>query len=186
VEALRHSFLVLITRKQLDQITIREITDGAGISYPTFFRRYASKEKLLEDIVTEKVTSLLHLGRDPLDSASPSGRGEDFCRHIQQDRVLWSALITGGAAPFVREEFLRVSRDVGSTRQRVNPWLPLELATAFTTSGIFEILAWWMRQPQDYPIGNVIKIFDALIIDSVGRRREIQLEIVSDESATAT
>jgi len=76
----------------------------------------------------------------------------------------------------VREEFVRVGRQIANERPRTNPWLPLELAVAFVSSGIFEILAWWMRQPEDYPIKNVITLFNALIIDSAGRPRNITLD----------
>jgi AcrR family transcriptional regulator len=176
LEALRKSFLDLIEQKSLDQITIKEICDGAGLSYPTFFRRFASKEELIKDIATEEISALLYMGQNAMDPGlSPNG-GESFCLHIEKNRRLWTALITGGAAPFVREEFLRIARDVANSRPRKNPWLPLALATAFVTSGIFEILAWWMNQPEEYPIGNVIKLFDALITDSAGRRRDISLE----------
>lgn len=176
LEALRGSFLDLLSCKPLDHIAIKDITNGAGVSYPTFFRRFASKEDLLKDIATEEVTALLYLGRGAMDTGQPADGGELFCAHIQANRALWSTLITGGAAPFVREEFLRVAREIGSVRPRTNPWLPLELATSFVTSGIFEILAWWMRQPDDYPVGNVIKLFDALIIDSASRPRDIKLD----------
>jgi AcrR family transcriptional regulator len=176
LEALRESFLELIARKPLDQIAIKEITDGAGLSYPTFFRRFGSKEDLLKDIATEEISTLLFLEQGTLDVKARSGSGELFCKYIEKNRKLWTALITGGAAPFVREEFLRIAGEVAISRPRVNPWLPLDLATAFVTSGIFEILAWWMRQPDDYPIGNVIKLFDALINDSAGRRRDIKLD----------
>ena len=158
------------------EIAIKEITDGAALSYPTFCRRFASKEDLLKDIATEEISMLLHLEQNAIGlNTSPNG-GEPFCAHIEKNRKLWAALMTGGAAPFVREEFLRVAREVASSRPRINPWLPLELATAFVTSGIFEILAWWMKQPDDYPIGNVIKLFDALITDSAGRRRDVTLD----------
>jgi AcrR family transcriptional regulator len=175
LEALRISLLELLARKPLDQIAIKEITDQAGLSYPTFFRRFASKEDLLKDIATEEISTLLYLGQDTMGIGSSSDSAT-FCNHIETNRKLWTALMTGGAASFVREEFLRVAREVANSRPRVNPWLPLELATAFVTSGIFEILAWWMRQPDDYPIANVIKLFDALIIDSAGRRRDITLD----------
>jgi hypothetical protein len=32
-----------------------------------------------------------------------------------------------------------------------------------------------MRQPEDYPVQNVMKLFNALIFENVGRHRDIDL-----------
>jgi hypothetical protein len=71
---------------------------------------------------------------------------------------------------------MRIAQETAHTRPRNNPWLPVDLAVPFVTSGVFEIITWWMRQPEDYPLANVVKLFDALIIDTTRRRRNIILE----------
>jgi hypothetical protein len=43
------------------------------------------------------------------------------------------------------------------------------------TSGLFEILAWWLRLPEDYPLENVVKIIDVLIIQPTARPQDIKL-----------
>ncbi len=175
VDALQTSLLELIEEKSFDQISIKHITDAAGLSYPTFFRRFASREELLRNIASVEVVKLLTLGQTAMENNASRHSGRALCEYVQQHRKLWTTLLTGGAAPFVREEFLRVARDIASSRPRINPWLPLDLAVGFVTSGIFELLAWWMRQPEDYSVENVIVLFDALIIDSAGRPRNITL-----------
>ena len=174
IDALRAAFLQLIEQKPLDQISIKEITDAAGLSYPTFFRRFASKEELLAHIATEEVQRLLSLGQAAMERKSPKS-AEAMCEYVQAHRRLWRTLLTGGAASAMREEFMRISRDIAASRPRSNPWLPIELAVPFVASGTFEIFAWWMRQPDDYPVENVITLFDALIIDSAGKPRNITL-----------
>lgn len=176
VEALKDAFLKILEEKPLDQISIKEITDTAGLSYPTFFRRFASKEDLLKNIATEEVRIALTLGQSAISRRNSQLSGEALCFFVQEHRQLWTALLTGGAASFVREEFIRIARELASVNPRVNPWLPLDLAVPFVTGGIFELLAWWLRQPEDYPIRNVVKLFNALIIDAAGRPRRITLE----------
>jgi AcrR family transcriptional regulator len=177
---LRAAFLSLLAHKPLDQILIREITDRAGLSYPTFFRRFASKQELLEDIAADEVRSLLALSHVALTEGGGAGSGELPCRYVHEHRKLWKALLTGGAAAAMRDEFMRVASDFATTRPRVNPWLPMELAVPFVVSGIFEIFAWWMRQPEDYPVENVIKLFDALVVEPSGRPRDIALPAPRD------
>ena len=176
IDALRSGLLALIEHKTLEQISIKEITEAARLSYPTFFRRFASKQDLLEYIATEEVRGLLTLGTP---ETTRNRRGDtamrDMCDYIQGRRQLWTTLLTGGATSAMRDEFMRISIDIANNRPRTNPWLPLDLAAAFVASGMFEIFAWWLRQPADYPIENIVTILDALITDTIGSRRNVAL-----------
>lgn len=175
LEALRSALLALLADKSFEQISIKEICDKAELSYPTFYRRFASKEELLSHIAAEEVQSLMQLGGVPAQGSrtSPADR---MCQHIQAHRALWKALLTGGAADAVRAEFIRTARTIAESQPRANPWLPVDLAVSFVTSGMFEIFAWWLNQPADYPIGKVVKLFDALIVETTARRRDISLD----------
>lgn len=164
------AFLKLIEQKPLDEISIKEITETAGLSYPTFFRRYATKSELVEEIATSEVRSLLAV--DATKTSVPSA--DALCRYVDEHRVLWTVLLNGGAAHVMREEFKRLSEEESRTRPRANPWLPVDLAVPFVTSGIFEILAWWLRQPADYPLEDVVTIFNALIVDVAARPRNVR------------
>lgn len=175
MKALGGALLELLEDKSFDQITIREITDRAGVSYPTFFRRFASKDELLERIATEEVRNLLRLGASAM-SEQEDISSAHMCAYVQAHRTLWSTLLTGGAATAMREEFMRIAREMAHARPRANPWLPIDLAVPFVAGGIFEVLAWWMRQPEDYPIENVCTLLDALVIETTGRRRDITLK----------
>lgn len=175
IEALRTAILELVEVKPLEQISIKEITEAAGLSYPTFFRRFASKEQLIEDIATQEIVSLMALGRAAIARRKAYDAARDMCYYIQPKRKLWAVLLNGGASSAMRREFMRISIEISNEGPRVNPAIPLDLAVPFTTSGIFEIFAWWMRQPEDYPIANVLKLFEALITDTIGRPRDIGL-----------
>lgn len=175
MEALRAALLDLLKTRRFEQIEIKEITDAAGVSYRTFFRRFASKEELLEEIAAGEARNLLTLGEAAMGRGRPDRSVADMCEYVQGQRMLWTVLLTGGGASAMREEFMRVAREIAGAGPRINPWLPLDLAVTFVANGIFDIFAWWMGQPEDYPIENVIKLFNALIIDSAGRPREITL-----------
>lgn len=171
---MHRAFLELIDQNPLEDISIREITERAGVSYPTFFRRYASKGDLLEEIATDEVRELLTLGQEAFDK-SGIGNAESLCRFVHERRGLWTVLLNGGAAHAMREEFKRIARETAYSRPRANPWLPVELAVPFVTSGIFEILAWWLRQPPDYPLDQVVRLMNALVVDVTARPRDIDI-----------
>ena len=75
----------------------------------------------------------------------------------------------------MREEFKRIAFELAGTRGQTNPSLPPELASSFVLSGLFEILARWLRQPDDFHIGNEIVIIDTLIVRSTARPVGVRL-----------
>lgn len=180
IDALCEAFLALLAQKSLDQITIKEISENAGLSYPTFFRRFSDKEGLLEHIAEEEVRKLLNLGRADMGQKAVQSPGRRICEYVHAHRSLWSVLLTGGAAAAMREEFIRVAKEIADSQERANPWIPADLGPAFVTSGIFEIFAWWMRQPDDYPLDNVVALFNHLIVENTGRRRNVELPVATD------
>jgi len=175
LEAMRAGFLELIGTRPLEDISIKEICDTAGLSYPTFYRRFSGKDELLAGIATEEVRRLLGSGLLARARQMEGGSANAMCEYIAAQRPLWRILLTGGAANAMRQEFMRLSRDFAGTYPRANPWLPVDLAVPFVAGGIFEILAWWMKQPDDYPTGNVVKLLNVLIIDTTARSRSIDL-----------
>jgi AcrR family transcriptional regulator len=172
IEALKLALLRLIEQKPFEQIAIKDITEEAGLSYPTFFRRFAGKEDLFEYIAREEVRGLLTIGEATL-TAPAAESGARICGYVQPRRKLWTALLNGGASSAMRSEFMRIAEEIANSRPRANPWIPLDLSVPFVTSGIFEILAWWMRQSDDYPVEHVIAMFDALIVDVMARPRNL-------------
>lgn len=174
IEALQAALLRLIEDKPFEQILLREITEEAGLSYPTFFRRFASKEDLLDHVAAGEVRNLLELGNQTIGGQHPQSAAL-LCEYVQAHRQIWTTLLTGGATSAMREAFMRESRKIALTNPRQNPWLPVDLAVPFVANGLFEVLAWWLRQPEDYPVENVEKLLDALIIEITARPRDIAL-----------
>lgn len=173
---MRAAFLNLIADRSLDDISIKEICDEAGLSYPTFYRRFSGKDELLAGIATEEVRRLLTSGFTAMEAQRDRTSADAMCTYVAEHRALWRTLLTGGAADAMRQEFMRLSRGFAETHPRTNPWLPVDLAVPFVASGIFEILAWWMKQPEDYPTAKVAKLIDVLVIDTTARQRQVDLD----------
>lgn len=164
-DALRRALLELAETAQFDQISIRDITTAAEVSYPVFYRRYASKEDLLRDVAEEEVRRLLSLSSSAGDDGPAAAENMvPLCEYVHAHRKLWKALLTSGVAPVMRTEFMRIARDVPPSQHKRKSTIPHDLALAYVTGGIFEILAWWLGQPEDYPIDKVAKFLNALVI----------------------
>lgn len=175
-QALKAALLTLIEQKSFEQISIRDLTSAAEVSYPVFFRQFSSKEDLLGDVATEEIRALLTLPFQRLEESSALV----ICRYIQNHRTLWKTLLTAGAASIMRMEFIRIAKELVETHKRVNPWLPVELTASVVVSGLFEILAWWLAQAEDYPVEHVARIVEVLAFEPAIRPQSFALNSYND------
>jgi AcrR family transcriptional regulator len=155
-DGLRRALLELLTLRAVEKITVREIARRAAVGYTTFFRHFASKEALLDAVIRVEIEQLTAQALPVYDGADAPGACLALCRYVQAHRALWSALLVGGAAPKVREELLRQSREVTATR-RPQP-LPPELGAALAVAVIVELLSWWLRQPEPWSAERVAQV----------------------------
>jgi AcrR family transcriptional regulator len=95
---MRKALLTLLERRQLDQITVRDIAVEAKIGYATFFRHHESKWELLKDVAEEEIGRLMALGLPLLAADDTRGSALALCKYVNDHRAIWSALLTGGAA----------------------------------------------------------------------------------------
>ena len=165
--ALRQALLALLERKPFDQITVRDICAEAGLHYATFFRHHPSKEALLDAIAADQIDTLVNL-------TLPMREGNDYrfawmelCAYVAEHRALWTALLNGGAAATMREEWLRRAKAVADSQDAIGNWLPKELGTICSVSLIADTLSWWLAQPEGaYSVKQISEILDRLITNS--------------------
>lgn len=166
-QALQAALLRLIERKSLDQITIREIAAEAGVHYATFFRHHPTREALLDHVAADQIDRLVTLTLPIMDAVDTPAAFAGLCAYVSDHRALWTALLTGGAGATMREELLRISRDLATDRAPKENWLPVGLAVVCTVSLIVETLSWWLSQPPDAMSGEeVAHILNRLIVSS--------------------
>ncbi|MFT4045754.1 MAG: helix-turn-helix domain-containing protein [Solimonas sp.] len=160
---LRDALLDLLQKRDFESITVREISSQADVGYTTFFRHFSSKEALLDAVVSVEIQRLTDRSLPVYDSTDARGACLALCTYVDEHRALWSALLTGGAAPKVREEMLKQSRRAAPTRATARS-LPAELAAALSVAVILELLSWWLRQPAPWPASRVAEVlYDRVI-----------------------
>ncbi|WP_404480205.1 TetR/AcrR family transcriptional regulator [Novosphingobium sp. BL-52-GroH] len=177
--ALTAALLALLEEKPFDQLTIREITARAGTGYATFFRHYPTKEALLADVASGEIADLLSRTIPILYETNSYESTRALCGYVADHAMLWSALLAGGAAGIVREEFIRQARGLADVAVSRNAWLPSDLGVVHGTGSTIDILAWWLSQGEN-PVSahspeDVATILHRLVIaplvgDTVERR----------------
>jgi AcrR family transcriptional regulator len=167
---LRDALLRLIETQQFDKITLREITADAGLSYPTVFNNYDSKEELFRDITSEEIGKLLAAFRSNIDS--PDWRpGVGICALVREHRALWRTLFTAGASEVMRTEFIRRGREFVGDRTSLSHGFPFDLVSGVIASGIFEVISWWLGQGDDFPADTAADMLETLVIEPALSRR---------------
>ena len=170
--ALHVALLTLIERQPLEAITIREITEAAGVGYATFYRHYPTKAALLEDVAAAKIRELVGMSVPALGPELGGIRDtREAClailRYVDQQRSVWRALLNGGAGGAVREEIIQLAREVTETVPHGNGWLPLDLSHRFVASAMVELLSWWLERDDLVSVEKGAELLDRLIIAPV-------------------
>lgn len=161
--ALRDALLALLQEKPFEQITIRDITARATVGYATYFRHYADKEALLHEVAASEIRQLLAMTLPILYTVDSRASTQALCAYLWEHRKLWSALLTGGAAATLKEEFVRQAQ-VSAEEKNERTSLPGDLAVVFSVAATIEILAWWLKQSDPPSVSRMAEILDQLVV----------------------
>jgi AcrR family transcriptional regulator len=162
--ALLAAMLSLLEEKPFDQLTIRDITTRAKVGYVTFFRHYPDKEALLHDLSAGEIRKLITMTMPLLYTVDSRAATTSLCAYLWEHRKLWSALLTGGAAAILKDEFVRQAQEQ-AVDQRTT--LPGDLATVLPVASTIEVLAWWLKQADPPSTARMAEILDTLVITPI-------------------
>jgi len=158
------ALLSLLEERPFEQLTVREITAKADIGYATFFRHYPDKEALLNDLAASQISDLLAMTLPILNNADTRGSARTLCAYVWEHRKLWSALLTGGAASTLKDEFVRQAQQIAEAQPNPDAWLPNDLSIVFYVTGTVEILTWWLKQKDPPSVDRMGEVIDSLIV----------------------
>lgn len=163
-EALRLALLRLLELKSLEQITIRDICEVSAVGYTTFFRHHPTKESLLNDVAAEQIGQLIGLAMRAAEAANTRAGGQALFAYVDKHRKLWTTLLTGGAEGAMRDEFLRLSRQIAATLAHDEHWPPADIVVVLVASSTIELLNWWLRQKKPLTIEQMAEIFERVVL----------------------
>jgi AcrR family transcriptional regulator len=164
-QSLRTALFELLAEKPFDQIAITEITIKAKVGYATFFRHYESKEELLNELAASEIERLFELTIPLFLQEEGDKSCRTLCTYVFEHRVLWRALLTGGAGAILRAEFVRQAQSW--TRKSGNKMkldIPVDLAVVCCSSATIDVLAWWLSQRKPLPVDDIVDVIIKRII----------------------
>lgn len=162
---LADALVALTLVRPYEAITIRELTEHAGIGYATFFRHYKSKEELLRAILHDVLTDLLGLMR-PLARAEPHLAGAQLFRHAERHADLYRLLLRTGRTGDLLRQAVRVGVDsvLETYEARPDSRVPLEIAADHFVASLLRLLESWLEQDRPYPPERMGEIYRDLIL----------------------
>lgn len=163
-QALCEALLALIEEKPFDKITVREITSKADVGYATFFRHFTDKDALLHSLAADEIDKLLDMTLPILFTVDSLASAQALCNYLEKHRALWTALLAGGAAMQLKEEFVSQVQERTDYQSHSHAWLPGDLSVVFSVTATLEILAWWLKQEDPPGAGKIAEILDRLVI----------------------
>lgn len=164
---LGRAMVELTLERGFEAVTIRDLTDRAGIGYATFFRHYADKDALLRDLLEGVLTELMAL-LEPLSADDdPARTGTLVFRHAARHADLYRVLLGSqrsidllGRAMEVGAEGIR-----RSFVRRPGSEVPLEIAAHHLIGSFVALIGWWLEHDLPYPPERMGRIYRALIMD---------------------
>jgi AcrR family transcriptional regulator len=162
--ALQNALLNLAEERDLESITVQEITNRADINRATFYQHFRDKDDLVtsaldalveEFTAEERAFTAQHRTLSPHVVPAPL---VTLFRQLQQRRQLYRRLFSGADQSefvirlqiFEEEQFLRVWNDMALVPEPGSP--PVEVRGAVATGIVQAFVAWWLQNGEEVPV----------------------------------
>jgi AcrR family transcriptional regulator len=168
---LKEALLSLLAERNLRELTVKEVAKRAGVNRVTYYDHYESLEKLLWDLVEDKLAeyaSIIELKERPpgtLDAAHQAHMKQVILtvEHIRSNEAFYRVMLLGNGVPQVADRLHeRLCQTLLSALARIQPpprELDLHVYAHWIMGGAISLFKYWLS--------NDLKLSDAFIIDQL-------------------
>jgi len=162
--AVKAALVDLLASQPFDQVLVRDIVARAGIGNATFFRHYRDKAQVLEEVAQDFFEQASGAMLPALGDRHSDLGARHLCRFVDEHRVVYTALLTGGAGGQIRADFIEKTAEQAFALAADQPLrLPGRLAVIYPLSAIVAILAWWLGEVPETPTDEVAELIARLV-----------------------
>lgn len=144
----------LMSEKNFDSITIKDISDRADVSRRTIYLHYEDKYDLLDKLIEEHIHEL----RESCSTESEvnsANRKLTWFEYFEQNYLFFSAMLSSKGAPFFRSRFLEfVIEDIKNEWEMTEgkkQGLYEDIILQFIAPAYVGIVEWWFTNEMPYP-----------------------------------
>ena len=173
-EKLIESFKGLAMEKPVEKITIKDITDGAGVIRTTFYNHFQDKYDLIEQILKEEIIDPVGplLENDMIDETILL-----IFKNLEKNRPFYRRLarLEGGQTGFDQIVQRQVQARLKSyMEERISPegyeimkskfhWLSLDLVAEYYAQNITFVAMTWVRSGMDITPEDATSVFNMIL-----------------------
>lgn len=171
--AIRNAFAALIAEKDLNDITIKDISDVADINRKTVYNYYGGIHEILDEIENELVSSFEKVIQEidfPRNLENPNKIFETLTDVINGDMEFYSQLMKIDANSHLVRKIVSALKI--RVKQTLAQQLPadkkkIELIADFITSGMLSAYQSWFNSGREQPIAEFSKEVSVLVFSGV-------------------
>lgn len=164
-QRLRQALAELVVEQDYNSITIRAITQRAGVGYATFFRHYPDKTTLLGDLLERSIQDLIRLmpRGDEVDHAA---EGRLIFEHVAQNERMFRILLKGKEVNQLLDRvYANASKELTARLPvRSQTAIPLEILLYNLITSVVGLIDWWLKHDRPYPPDEMGRIYADLLM----------------------
>ena len=168
---LAESFKELAVKRPIEKITIKEITDKAGVIRPTFYNHFQDKYELLEWIVQ---TELIDPMRPAIDRGELDKAVAEALKTMEKEKDFYIKAVRLEGQNSFKEILVQKVTDLilnkldaeKIEKKLIYPWLNSKRVADFFASTFCYAIIEWMEDGMQVPIEDIVAVFLFLSVNS--------------------
>ncbi len=170
VRKTRHKLLdalvTLVLERGYDAVTVRELTEHAGVGYATFFRHFSSKEALLKRLLDDTLEDLLGQLGPPEVPLEPRETGTRVFRHARDHADRYRVLLRTGEVTSLLGRCTQLGAEALPKTFAPKPGsvVPFEVAAHHLVYSFVGLVAWYLDAGLPYSPERMGEILERLIL----------------------
>jgi AcrR family transcriptional regulator len=153
-EALKTAVIELMSEKNFDDITIKDIADRANVSRGTIYLHYADKYDLLDKLIQEHINEMREICESTFEMDYKDANLPWF-EYLERNYLFFSTMLASKGAPYFRSRFLEFLieefKDEVDTTKGKNQGLSEGVILQFIVSSYVGVVEWWITNGMPYP-----------------------------------
>ncbi|MGC5325459.1 TetR/AcrR family transcriptional regulator [Brevibacillus sp. SYSU BS000544] len=165
-ESLKKAVIELMTEKNFDDITIRDIADRANVNRGTIYLHYQDKYDLLDKLIEAHINELDEMGEwaCKLDWGAAL---EPFFEYFEKNYLFFSTMLASKGAPSFRTRlldfFMKGFKGEIDNESGKNTDLSEDIILQYAGTAYVGVIEWWIRNDMPYPPRVMAKQVGALL-----------------------
>lgn len=172
----REAMRELVMEKPFDEITVKKITERAGLRRATFYLHYQTKEDLLRSVLAETFGGLVEQAGALKATETVGGRTHPDAylltfEHIAENAALYQRLLggSGGALvhEYIREHLAALVLASLADLDMAKVDMPHEIVAQYMAGTELSLIVWWLNAEMPYTTREMATIAHRLVLHGV-------------------